>query len=148
MAGLLLVLLALTALVLGVTRGGLRWRDGRGAVVAAVVAGLLFSAQGPTAAWRHVAVGAGRAQATYLGANDIERRQRDVRRDIVWEVDGLESTLALSVADSYAFLACLIGAPHGSKCVRFPSGKTGKNKSLQTGSASKRDTQLQFAADP
>lgn len=99
------LLVALAAAALGL---GARGRVNRSRVFAAIGSGvaaiLLLSATGPTAAWRHIAVGAGRAQAQHTGQNDVERTQRDVRRDVVWEEDGLESTLGLSVADSYAFL--------------------------------------------
>lgn len=58
---------------------------------------------GPTALWRHSGIGAGR-QKTPQSANELHRMANDVRRGILWEVDGVESALALDRSDGYAFV--------------------------------------------
>jgi spermidine synthase len=74
---------------------------------AALVAGGLFAAQGPTAAWRHSGIGAGRVIAfgPSLGTPNGDRAWlNDSRRFIVWEREGVESSVALHALDSLAFV--------------------------------------------
>ncbi len=84
-----------------------RRTEGRGALLPAVV-GLaslaLCFAEGPTAAWRHSPIGAGRMKATYDGPNDLRRTLDEIRRNIAWEVDGVESSVAMQAINGYAFL--------------------------------------------
>ncbi len=55
--------------------------------------------------WRHTAIGAGREQvAGWTGPNDIHQRLEEVRRRIVWEADGIESSVALDLGDEYGFI--------------------------------------------
>lgn len=62
-----------------------------------------FLSVGPTAAWRHSPIGAGR---TPIGrtVNDIMQVQVDARRDSIWQVDGVESSVAITDVDSYSFV--------------------------------------------
>lgn len=62
-----------------------------------------FLAVGPTAAWRHSPIGAGR---TPIGdtVNGILRVQADARRGIIWQADGVESSVAINSASSYSFV--------------------------------------------
>ncbi len=55
-----------------------------------------FFAEGPTAAWRHSPIGAGRMDtlAANPTPNEIERWRRETFGGILWERDGLESTVA------------------------------------------------------
>jgi len=75
------------------------------AVLVGAVAIACTRASGPTAAWRHSPIGAGRVEAETIRdrnrALDWERRQR---RAIVWEADGIESSIAISYDSGLAFL--------------------------------------------
>ena len=75
---------------------------GIGAMAAACVAGLL--APGPTAAWRHSAIGAGRSRITDTTLNGVREWLNNRRRDIRWEADGVESAIGLSGGDGWSFL--------------------------------------------
>lgn len=80
----------------------------------AALAVWLLTATGPTAAWRHMPIGAGRVPvATFTSPNLWEQWNRARRRAIVWEGDGIESSVALAHdADGYAFI--VNGKPDGS----------------------------------
>ncbi len=98
----LLALLALVALALASRLE--RARIGV-AFPALLVAGALASlaALGPTAVWRHTPIGAGRSDQP-----ESNRSWRDwmnaQRSTIVWDVDGIASTVAITSAAGYAFL--------------------------------------------
>jgi 2-C-methyl-D-erythritol 4-phosphate cytidylyltransferase len=83
-------------------------------LVLALVAIWMLTATGPTAAWRHQPIGAGRVPvATLTSPNKWEEFARMRRRSIVWEGDGIESSVALAHdADGYAFI--VNGKPDGS----------------------------------
>lgn len=68
------------------------------------VAVALITARGPTAAWRHSPIGAARLAATFEGYNELRNMLQNRRRAIVWEADGVESSVALHASDGYAFL--------------------------------------------
>ena len=56
----------------------------------------MLTATGPTAAWRHQPIGAGRVEAgMFTSPNKWEEFNRMRRRSIVWEGDGVESSVAL-----------------------------------------------------
>ena len=83
------------------TRGSKRAAIGPGLLAAAAIA-LLF-ARGPSAAWRHSGVGAGRGiRATTSEA--IEDWLRAERRAFIWEEDGVESAVGLRSRVDYAFV--------------------------------------------
>src|SRR5262249_30150553 len=64
------------------------------AVAAATI--VLLLTPGPTAAWRHSAIGAGRVPRYVLNTpNDFRSWQQANRRKIQWEADGVESSVAL-----------------------------------------------------
>ena len=71
----------------------------------AVVAAGLIACPGPTAVWRHGAVGAGRLAQTRTLAdpNGLHEWENEVRRSVLWEVDGIESSIAIVGADGLAF---------------------------------------------
>jgi spermidine synthase len=71
--------------------------------VVALAIGLL-AARGPTAAWRHSPIGAGRAEPKAFTANGLTEWANTIRRTTAWAVDGVESSVALNVADSDAFI--------------------------------------------
>jgi len=76
------------------------------AVAAAAVLALLFASHGPTAIWRHAGIGAGRAPHDALSsANQLRAWENAERGSIVWEGDGVESSVALALeVTGYAFI--------------------------------------------
>ena len=80
------------------------------AAVAAGAVGLaaasLLLSRGPTATWRHGAIGAGRSAAIDANTtrNEITEALRARRRWFAWEADGVESSVALNARNAYAFL--------------------------------------------
>ncbi len=64
---------------------------------------MLFSA-GPTAVWRHGSIGAGRSPVTTENRNDLIKSMYDLRRQLVWERDGVESSVGLQVVSGISFL--------------------------------------------
>jgi spermidine synthase len=74
------------------------------AAAAALV--LLGSTTGPTAAWRHSPIGAGRSDPVVYGAtkNSLIAWARNARAAIAWEADGRESSIGLSAKSGYAFI--------------------------------------------
>jgi len=71
----------------------------------AALGALLFSAQGPTAAWRHSGIGVGRFSVKQLekenGTVDFLHRHR---RALIWDQDGVESSVALMSYQGQAFV--------------------------------------------
>jgi spermidine synthase len=98
----LLLALALAAVAAGWTRSSRR--AALLPVAAGLAALLLALAPGPSAFWRHSPIGAGRLRANWIGPNDIERTIRDLNRRIVWEADGVESSVGLDLTQEYAFI--------------------------------------------
>ena len=94
---LAIVLLAM----LGVAAAVLSGRFVSAVVAAAAMAGVV--ALGPTAVWRHSGIGAGRAdvQTTINGTRDWVN---NLRRTLVWDIDGRESSVALVDGSDYAFI--------------------------------------------
>ncbi len=99
---LLLLILGLLSLSLSL-RLDRRWGRAIPAGLGAVALVALVFAPGPTAAWRQSGIGAGRAR---LGSsvNSVHQWLNAKRRDVSWEVDGLESSVALVHRDGYAFI--------------------------------------------
>jgi len=71
----------------------------------ALLAAFLFGAQGPTAAWRHSGIGVGRFSIKQLekenGTTDFLHRHR---RALIWDQDGVESSVALMSYQGQAFV--------------------------------------------
>ncbi|MFN2443390.1 MAG: spermidine synthase, partial [Thermoanaerobaculia bacterium] len=97
-----LALLCIAAIGLNL-RSGVRAVHAVPLVLAAGACALLFSL-GPTAAWRHSPIGAGREVIADAGRHSIPRWLRVQRQGIAWDVDGIESTVALVDYNGYAFL--------------------------------------------
>ena len=104
LVALLLLALAALAVVAGLRSGAPR--GGALLPVASGVVGLLLClAVGPTAFWRHTPIGAGRLQtADWKGPNDVRNKIEDMRQRVVWEADGVESSVGLDLAQEYAFI--------------------------------------------
>ena len=69
------------------------------------MAGALLLADGPTAVWRHSGIGVGRANVPVSGGPNARQAWiNEVRRSIVWEREGVESSVAVQSASSYSFV--------------------------------------------
>jgi spermidine synthase len=99
------VLLALAAASVGAAaRAGVPLRRGVAPVLVGLLGGWLCTAEGPTAFWRHAGIGAGQLRAQPAGPNELRSLLHDQRREILWAVDGVESTVALNRGDGDAFV--------------------------------------------
>jgi spermidine synthase/MFS family permease len=97
---LVIILLAL----LGIAASILSSRTARTAAITIAAASIAaVFAMGPTAAWRHSGIGGGRADAADSQNERIDWMNR-VRRTVVWEKDGRESSVALVDIGDYAFI--------------------------------------------
>lgn len=85
------------------------WKEGRRGwqvvpVVVLVAAVVLTTADGPTSAWRHSPIGAGRTNLAGLDRNGLHQWANQARRAIAWETDGLESSVGLDSINGLAFV--------------------------------------------
>jgi spermidine synthase len=101
LAIVVLVALGVAASVVGV-RAASRWALAASGVAAGLAIALVM-ARGPTAAWRHSGIGAGRAVAFSTPASAHSFASR-ARRILKWEREGVESSVALIAEDGYAFV--------------------------------------------
>ncbi len=85
-------------------RRSLRVQLGSAACAIAVAAALLL-AVGPTAAWRHSSIGAGRANAPLVpGANAERAFVHEARRALAWEQEGIESSVGVQAIAGFSLL--------------------------------------------
>ena len=100
-----LALAALAVVAAAADRGrGMGTLAAAGAAAVLVTAALLL-AEGPTAAWRHSAIGVGRANALPSRTPNAERAWiNDARRSIVWEREGVESSVAVQAIAGLSFV--------------------------------------------
>ena len=73
-------------------------------VVSGTLAVVAILGDGPTAAWRHSGIGAGRAQAIEGGRNAEQEFINSKRRQCVWEAEGVETSVGVTLTDSIAFI--------------------------------------------
>ena len=74
-------------------------------VLLSVLALAPWFAEGPTAAWRHSQIGAGRSGVTSNTTQPaIDNWRATLRRSVLYEADGVESSVALRVIRGVAFL--------------------------------------------
>lgn len=110
-------------LVVSVVAGAVGRRE-RGIVVlaasAAFTAALCLVAPGPTAVWRHSAVGAGRAALQASSWNELRAVEHELRRAIVEEHEGRESALGINGAAGVSPL--VNGKSDGSSYADAPTG--------------------------
>jgi spermidine synthase len=60
---------------------------------------------GPTAFWRHSAIGAGRSEIpSQLTPNNIQRWQYQIRDGVIWQADGVEAGVAITASNGLSFL--------------------------------------------
>ena len=75
------------------------------AVVGIFVIVACFQADGPTAVWRHSSIGVGRANLPASPApNALKAWVNEMRRSIVWERDGVESSVAVQALAALSFV--------------------------------------------
>jgi spermidine synthase len=70
----------------------------------ALVALFFFTGSGPGAMFRHSAVGAGRVELAELTPNQVIALSRQTEDMIVWERDGVESSVGINVMNGIAFI--------------------------------------------
>ncbi|MDQ1257226.1 MAG: spermidine synthase [Candidatus Hydrogenedentes bacterium] len=111
---LLLSLLSGIAIILsaGYERGTVRLLLPQAAVLLTLY--LALAPEGPTAAWRHSAIGAGRSRLELSDAAKYHNARNFYRRNIVWEAEGIESSVAIAIEDGLAFV--LNGKIDGNIC--------------------------------
>jgi spermidine synthase len=101
-------LVAALLLALGLVAAALDPRRGISRRLAPIAIALLsvalLAAPGPTAAFRHSGIGAGRVTPGDLaGPNEVEDWLREQRRSVIWEAEGTETSVALLGSTGLAF---------------------------------------------
>ena len=98
----LLAACAFLALLAGRGNNARSWRalPALCAIVAAVF--ILVFAEGPTAAWRHGQLD--RMNKFSASRNEIRDLLQSLRRDILWQADGVESSIGISKTNALAFI--------------------------------------------
>lgn len=84
-------------------------RGRRAAVVVlgmAILTGAALLAPGPTAAWRHSGIGAGRAHVPPPGSSPNRLRQwiNEKNRTLLWQADGIECSIGIDATDGLSFI--------------------------------------------
>lgn len=97
------ILLALSLLVLLANRERSRWATA-GAIGVTLLTSATMFATGPTAAWRHSGIGAGRAIIASFAPNGIEYWRNAFRDNVVWEADGVEASIGIKCIHGYDFV--------------------------------------------
>jgi spermidine synthase len=101
-----LVTIVLTALAIVAAALSLRHKQLAltvGALGSAAAALAAILATGPTAVWRHGGIGVGR-MPRHQTSNQYRAWANDLRRSILWEGDGRESSVALAVPNQITFI--------------------------------------------
>jgi spermidine synthase len=96
----LVVLAAIAVVVAQREREPWQWTS----IAASIAAVALLFSTGPTAAWRHSGIGAGRGALPTQSLNMLREFQNVHRRAILWEADGVESSVSLSGRDGVSFV--------------------------------------------
>jgi spermidine synthase len=65
---------------------------------------LMLAAIGPTAFWRHSEIGVGRLAQFEASPNELRNIVHGIRRQTMWETDGVESSVAISNRSGLAFI--------------------------------------------
>ena len=68
------------------------------------LAALCLGMSGPTAVWRHSGIGAGRVRMPPATQNGLRAWVHDTRRQIVWQGDGREASVAISGRNGASFM--------------------------------------------
>lgn len=103
LCAVLYALVGVAALLVAIARER-RWLALAAPVALGVVTVMLVGAQGPTAVWRHGGIGAGRSGLSGVPSRESWRDwSNETRRQLRWEADGVESSIAISVANDLNF---------------------------------------------
>jgi spermidine synthase len=100
---ILLSILAIVAVLLA-QRDQFHWARAIIPIVTVLLALLMLGATGPTAFWRHSQIGVGRLTQYQGSPNEMRDLMNAIRRNTVWQTDGIESSVALANSDSLAFI--------------------------------------------
>jgi spermidine synthase len=122
-----LVALGVSAAALAM-RAEKRWVPALGLAVLGAAALLALRAKGPTAVWRHSPIGVGRVEAESTSSPTALRAwMNDERRAVKWEADGVESTVALSNSEGWAFVVNgkIDGSARGDAATQVMGGLVG-----------------------
>jgi spermidine synthase len=128
------VVWVLTALGLAAAFLAYRSRSDRRAVPLALALSallaisLLLRATGPTAVWRHSPIGVGRVEAESTASESALRGwMNDVRRTVRWQADGVESSVAMSNEQGWAFIVNgkIDGSARGDAATQVMGGLVG-----------------------
>lgn len=99
------ILVGLGAASLALSMRPVRWSVPRVAAALLLLAPLAFLfVRGPTAAWRHSGIGAGRAARFESSRNGLIDWLNRYRRARLWETDGVESSVALTADNGISFI--------------------------------------------
>jgi len=86
-------------------RAGERQRAALAAAAVATACSLaLVAARGPSAAWRHSAIGIGGVLLGSLDHNELENWLHEARFSVLWEREGIESSVGMFHRDGLAFV--------------------------------------------
>jgi predicted membrane-bound spermidine synthase len=86
-------------------RAGERQRAALAAAAVATACSLaLVTARGPSAVWRHSAIGVGGVLLGSLNRNEIENWIHQARFSVLWEKEGIESSVGMVRMDGLAFV--------------------------------------------
>lgn len=99
----LLAVVAIVALCLP-SRQPRRWTLAAMTLTTIALALTLLMTTGPTAFWRHSQIGAGRLLKLQASPNEMRELVNSARREVIWEKEGIESSVALGGADGLAFV--------------------------------------------
>jgi predicted membrane-bound spermidine synthase len=64
----------------------------------------LIQTTGPTAVWRHSAIGTGRAHLREMTPNSLREWMHRMRGRVIWEAEGVESSVALAAGNGLSFV--------------------------------------------
>ncbi|MEY2543837.1 MAG: spermidine synthase [Verrucomicrobiota bacterium] len=103
---LVIVILSALAILAACIRSGERGLSFRRIlpISTAALALVMLMATGPTAFWRHGQIGVGRLKYYHASPNELRDAMQGIRRHIIWEADGIESSVGLQNADSVSFI--------------------------------------------
>jgi spermidine synthase len=73
-------------------------------VLTVALALVMLMADGPTAFWRHSDIGVGRLTYFQSSRNQMRELKQAIRRHILWQKDGIESSVALANYDGLSFI--------------------------------------------
>lgn len=105
--GLIVALFVVAILALFWARRRREFRLSPSLLLAALLAGgslCAITAVGPTAAWRHSPIGAGRVSIAGFDANGLKSWINTRRKTVVWERDGVDVSVALTADTSANFI--------------------------------------------